>query len=462
MAAVLVVCGIFFAFAGDGIRGYFTPDDMMNLYRASSANFADLLQQDRPVGQIVYRAIYSLAGLDPLPFHLFSFVVLLANLALLWSFCIRLSGSCETAALACLLGAFHAHLADLYYSSGTIYDLLCFFFVLAAFDFYTGIRQRGRFPGWRQTSALLALYVLALGSKEMAVVLPLYILSYEALYGKDFGAWLRRGAWFWWLSLPLTLAYAARKLAGPHAMTANPDYAPHLTAHAFFLGWRHYLPDLFYGAVGFTDVSVVLLFGAMLAVAIYTRRRDMVFAWVVAFAGALPVIFIPPRGMFVLYLTLPGWCLYAGSGLVLARDSVLRRWPRWAAAFDVRPEQLALFAAVALLLVPLHRQEKPGGKSWVQPDYDVVRTVIESLDRDGPLRHGARVLFLSDPFDPGDWILSNIFRLKYRDDTLAVDRVKDHSELASRAPEYDRVYVLDAHGLHQVHARPLPLAGTPG
>ena len=451
IAAVLVVCGIFFAFAGDGLRGYFTPDDMMNLYRAASVSPADLMQQERPVGQIVYRAIYSLAGLHPLPFRLVCFALLLANLALLWRFCLRLSGSRETAAVACLLGAYHAHLADLYYSSGTIYDLLCWFFVLAAFDFYITIRQRGTFPNWLQTAALLSLYALALGSKEMAIALPLYVVVYEALYGKDVTAWLRRGAWFWWLSLPLTVIYAVRKLSGPHAMAANPDYAPHFTVHAFFLGWRHYLPDLFYGAIDFNDVKVVLLFTAMLALAIYTRRREMLLGWVVAFAGAFPVIFVPPRGMFVLYLTLPGWCLYAGSVLVLARDDLLRRWPRWAAAFDVRPEQLALFVALALLLVPLHRNEKPTGKSWVQPDYDVVRTVMESLDRAGPLRHGARVLFLSDPFDPDDWILSNMFRLKYHDDTLQVDRVKDHPDLAARKAEYDRIYVLGPHGLQPVN-----------
>ena len=447
----LAVCGIFFLFAGDGIRGYFTPDDMMNLYQAWSSGPAGILHHDRPVGQIVYRAVFAAAGLNPLPFRLVAFGLLLANLALLYRFCIRLSGSREIAVLACLLGAYHAHLADLYYSSGSIYDLLCCFFVLAALDYYTGIRQRGRFPGLRQTAALLALYVLALGSKEMAVALPLYIVVYELLYGKDFGAWLRRGAWFWWLSLPVTAAYGIWKLAGPHRMTANPDYAPRFTVHAFFAGWRHYLPDLFYGAIAFNDAKVILLFAAMLALAVYARRREMLFGWVVAFAGALPVIFVPPRGMFVLYLTIPGWCLYTAGALVLLRDAVVRRLPGWAAALGVRPEQLALAAVLTAVLLPLHRHEKPAGKWWVEPDYEAVRTVMQGLDRDGPVRPGARILFLSDPFDRGDWILSNMFRLRYRDDALQVDRVKDHPELAPRAAEYDRVYRWDAHGLRQVH-----------
>ena len=130
LAVALVVGGLFFVFAGDGIGAYFTPDDMMNLYRAWSASPAGLLGQDRPLGQVLYRALFSLAGLHPLPFRLAAFALLLANLALLYRFCARLAGSRETAALACLVGAYHAHLADLYYSTGAIYDLLCCFFVL--------------------------------------------------------------------------------------------------------------------------------------------------------------------------------------------------------------------------------------------------------------------------------------------------------------------------------------------
>ena len=42
---------------------------------------------------------------------------LLANLGLLYLFCLRLSRSIEVAALACLLGAYQAHLGDLYYNT---------------------------------------------------------------------------------------------------------------------------------------------------------------------------------------------------------------------------------------------------------------------------------------------------------------------------------------------------------
>lgn len=450
LVAAVLVCGLFVAFAGDGIGAYFTPDDMMNLYQAWSASPAGLMHQDRPVGAVVYRLLFAGFGLSPLPYRLVAFALLLANLALLYRFCRRLAGSRETAALACLLGAYHAHLADLYYSTGAIFDLLCWFFFLWALEYYIGIRQAGRYPAARQTASLAILYLLALGSKEMAAVLPVYILLYEWIFESRHADWLRRGAWFWWISLPLTALVASAKLAGTHGMATNPDYAPHFTVHAFLAGWRHYLNDFFYGAVAFNSFKTILLLALLLAGALWARRREMLFAWIMMVIGSLPVIFIAPRGFFVIYLTLPGWYLYGADVLILARDAFLSALPRWATSFQVRPEQLVLFLLVLLVLIPLDRREKPLGNYWVAGDYRVVRSVLDPLDsRVGPLRHGARILFLADPFDHGDWILSFMFRLHYRDQTIQVDRVKDHPELAAEAARYDRVFVLDDRGLRE-------------
>jgi len=451
------VCGILFVLAGKGIGGYFTPDDMMNLYRAWSASPVGLLHQDRPLVQAVYRGIFAVAGLNPLPYRLLAFALLLANLGLLYRLCLRLSGAREIAALACLLAAYHAHLADLYYSSGTFYDLFCCLFLLWALDYYAAIRQAGRYPGRGQTAALTVLYLAALESKEMAVALPLYIVLYEALYGKELRGWLRHGAWFWWLTLPLTALYAAAKMAGPQAMTANPAYTPDFSVHAFFSGWIQYLDDLFYGAVAFNTAKAVVFFAVTVWLALRLRRREMLFGWVMGFAGALPVIFLPRRGFFAVYPALPGWYLYFAGALAAARDGLMRRFPRWAAAFGARPEQLALFTVVVLLLVPLHWHERPEGNWWVPYSYAQVRSVLAPLDRAAPLPRGARVLFLSDPFEPGDWILSNMFRLHYRDDALRVDRVKDHPDLAAQARLYDRVYVLDAGGLREIHENTNPV-----
>jgi hypothetical protein len=73
-----------------------------------------------------------------------------------------------------------------------------------------------------------------------------------------------------------------------------------------------------------------------------------------------------------------------------------------------------------------------------------VRNVLEPL-RSETLPHAAKVLFVSDPFPKDDYILTFIFRLRYRDEDCRIDRVKvrppDYSE------PYDRVYRLDETGL---------------
>jgi Dolichyl-phosphate-mannose-protein mannosyltransferase len=445
LLAALAIGGIFLAFAGDGIRAYFTPDDMMNLYVSWSTAPAQLLHNDRPLGTLVYRVLFALFGLNPMPYRIVCFGLLLANLGLLYRFCVRLSGSREAAALACLLAAYHGHLADLYYSTGTIYDLLCCLFFLLAFNFYLEIRETG-YPSRRQTAGLLALYGCALASKEMAVVLPLYVLLFEWIFHRT--EWRRAaGLPLLWIAIPLTVLYAARKVAGPHAMAANPDYTPHITLHAFVTAWKWYLHDLFYGAVAFSAIKVVLLWLLLAAFAAIVRRREVWFACCVLMLGVLPFIFIAPRGFFVMYLVLPGWYLFGASVLM----GLVRQLPRCADWMAIRPEQLALFAVMALLLVPMHRAEKPLGMGWVAGAHQQVRTVLGQLEERFPtMPPGSKVLFLSDPYDADDWILTSMFRLEYRDRDLRVDRVKVNPALASKAGEYAHVFELGAGGLRIV------------
>jgi hypothetical protein len=451
LAVALVAGGCFFALAGDGIRAYFTPDDMMNLYGAWSSS---PLTADRPVGALVYRGLFALFGLNPLPYRLAAFALLAANLALLYGFCARLSRSREVAALACLLGAYQAHLADLYYSTGTIYDLLCYFFFFLALVWYLRIRDAGGLPDWRQTAGLLGAYALALGSKEMAATLPVLLAVYECIYHRAKG-WRQ---WrFIWLSVPLAALYAVYKTLGPHRMTANADYALSLTAHAFLSSWKHYMGELLYGAVTFNTFTLVWLLAAMLALAALARRRELLFAWCFIFIAMLPVAFIPPRGLFAVYVTLPGWYLYASGALALGRDRLVCWFPRFAAAFQVRPEQAALFLLVAALLIPAHLRERPGGKAWVGEAHATVRNVIGPLTARYPsMPRGARILFLDDPYPKDEWMLTFIFRLFYRDNQIRVDRAKVWPDLAKEPARstYQRLFVLDDHGLRDAASNP--------
>ena len=96
--------------------------------------------------------------------------------------CRWITGSAHIAALATLMFAFHPRLVDLYWSSGTIYDILCFTFVCGSFLLYLRARANRARPGWKTVVGCLLLYVCALDTKEIAVVLPVLLLAYELLY----------------------------------------------------------------------------------------------------------------------------------------------------------------------------------------------------------------------------------------------------------------------------------------
>ena len=82
---------------------------------------------------LFYKSIFALFALNPVPFRLLCFAVLVANIYLTFSFSRRLTGSQTTAGLTALIHCYHANSSSLYYNTGTCYDLFCFFFYFAAF-----------------------------------------------------------------------------------------------------------------------------------------------------------------------------------------------------------------------------------------------------------------------------------------------------------------------------------------
>jgi hypothetical protein len=427
--AALAIAGIFLAFSGDGLRAYFTPDDMMNLYGAC---FRRLAESDRPVGALFYRTLFTAFGLNPLPYRIACFAILSANLALLYVLGLKLSRSREVAALACLLGAYHAHLADLYYSTGTVFDLLCFLFYFGALALYIQVRERA--SPWR--ILVLALYLCALGAKEMAVTLPLFLALYDVIYrppAPRLAAVLRWVAGelrrLWPFAL-VTAAFILHKTTGPGRMTANAAYLPGFSWHVLAANWRHYAYDLFYGAIQFTGLRIVLLWAAVLALVFLVRKRDLLFAACVILLGILPVVLIAERGFYAIYLTLPGWYLLAAQSLVTARQRLL---PRAGAATPA-----ILFLLVAACLLPLHLRQKPRGNGWVAEAHESVRCTLEPLRR-YQVPHAAKVLVLNDPYPADDNILLAMFRIAFRDEEIHVRRPKSIST-PPPGEVYDRVF----------------------
>jgi hypothetical protein len=445
LGAALFLIAYLFWFAGGGLWARFTGDDLMNLNFHLTPSFPQLVWSNltfwstayRPMGGIVYVAIYRLIGFYPMPFRFVCFALLLANLWLVYRVCHRLTESREAALLATLPMTYHAWLVNLYYSTGTIYELLCFAFYLAALLYYLEIRLAGKILTWRQCAVLSALYICALNSKELAVTLPLCLLCYECIWHRP-----GRGVRFWvdWpahegrgpaVTAALTLPYIAGKLTGPASLTANPAYRPAISPAHYLHAFHLYLNVLFYQDHFFRDANTILLVVAMLGLALWSRSRPLLFGWCFVLYSVLPFIFVPHYSGFFIYLPMVGWTLYAATSLVMLRKKL---------AHTVPPA--ALFLAIALALAPLHTSESRKSMQVFTSADLPTSEMIAGLQRIQPhLPRGAHLYFQSDPFPAHTFSLVFLVRLFYHDLTIQVARAKDGEESLGR--DYDAVFRWD-------------------
>lgn len=423
-----------FWFAGGGLWARFTGDDLMNLNFHLTPSFPRLVLSNftywstayRPMGGIVYVAIYRLLGFHPVPFRVVCFVLLLVNLWLLYRVCLRLTENREIALLATLLVTYHAWMVNLYYSTGTIYELLCFAFYFAALGYYVSIRRAGKSLNWRQLASFLVLYICALNSKELAVTLPLCLACYEWLWRRQGRDW--RGPA---ISALATVPYVIGKLTGPDSLAANPLYRPVISAARYLHTFHLYLNVLFYQDHFFRDGNTILLLAAMLGLAIWRRSRPLLFAWCFVLFSVLPFIFVPHYSGFFLYLPMVGWALYAATLLVMLRERFAKAIP-----------PAVLFLAVALILAPLHaRESRKTMQVFTSADLPTTE-MIAQLQRVQPsLPKGAHLFFQSDPFPPGTFSLVFVARLFYDDLTVEVARAKDGDGINGR--HFDAVFHWD-------------------
>ncbi|MBI3666525.1 MAG: hypothetical protein HY236_09945 [Acidobacteria bacterium] len=437
--------------SGHGLRAYFTDDDMMNLYRYWVQPWWRVLWDNviyfspsyRPMGGVFYRLAYAVAGFDPLPFRLLFYALLLLNLFLVFRFTRRLTGSDEVGVLAALICSFHARFIEIYCNTGTVYDVLCFSFYFAALSFYVATRQGGRLvQGWR-LAWFVVLYIGALDSKEMALTLPLMIGIYELVYHTPFspdrffaGKWLVREGLASVLTFVLAIPYVVSKLfAGP--LANHPLYTPVLSVGQFMDTWCWYLDQLLYSPGWFTPFRVIVLFGALSAVAWLRRSRNLKFSLLFIIIIPLPILFIPARGGFAFYVPMAGWALYAAIVIVEICEFAPRRILRIQrpSVFTGAPARLALLGLMVLALVRAHRVQR----TWTIPcrsgsEQEVIRTLARQLGAHKRPPPNSRILFVADPFAPGAYTPKFIVALYYGDRSLTVEQVPARDASQQRPP----------------------------
>lgn len=413
---------LFFTWRSIGL--YFDPDDMMNLYLVWSKPLGQLLRANlffwsdfyRPLGGLFYRTLFALAGFHPLPFRVVCLSVGALNIGLCFWFARLISGSERAAALAILLFAFHPRLLEVWYRTGVVYDLLCFTFFYTAVCLYIAARRKGVLPGPARTAAIVISFICALNCKEMAVAVPVILLGYELLFEQGNRKRFRLPIVLGLMNLP----YMVGKTHGSSLLANNPFYRPEYSWDRFGHSWALYLN---YILVRETIVpwSAMLILVLLLAIAADLRSRPLLMAWVVIFAGTLPVSFIPYRGGFVLYIAWAGWVLYAGVALQILQDFAVRKWPRYRTELA-----LVAFLVVAWRFGKLNlHEQRTDPRHWLYDPPAKVHEMASQMRNLAPFfPPAARLLFLEDGFTNEEWTPYFIMKLAWQDDTMTIDRIK--------------------------------------
>jgi hypothetical protein len=225
-------------------------------------------------------------------------------------------------------------------------------------------------------------------------------------------------------------------------MNGNPPYKMTISLHQFIGHWRLLLTDLVYAKRELTGTKAAAIWLAVALVVIVARKRYVAFFAAIALIGPLPVIFIPFRGFFVMYIPLIGWAGLAAAVLVEGRNWLWQRiWHRpRLSANPFEPERIILFSLVAFVMVSITKHDAASATRSTDAGQVVITDMRNDiLDLNEPLPKRAQVLFLHDRFPPDAWGTLMIAQLLYHDRTLWVDRptmMHDRPDESS----YDRVF----------------------
>ncbi len=434
-AALAMLAAYFGATSWHGLFAYFTQDDAGNLltmhqcfahsawFQAGSALLV-VTPAFRPLGGLFYCALYRLAGFHPLPFRVVCLALMLVNLWLVFFLLRRLTASSAAALLGALMLAHHPLVLELLYSSGTIYEILCFLFYFLALDRYFAWRREGPLS-WKRAAALVALTGCALDSKEMAMTLPAALLLLEWVYFRPAVSW--RGPL---ATAALVLPAIAIKVLTVNPLSNDPAYSGH-SLHALLENLRAYQGFLLYQDLfgGRLPVAGLLgLWAAMAAAAFLLRSRPMRYGLGFLLVSMLPIVLIARRGGYLLYLPALGWALYASTLFIRLRDSLTSS--KWLRA--------GLLAVCAILIARTHATKLAPFTRSYEHDQAAMRRVIDGIQAAYPrLPRGARLLLVDDPLPPGYGVLLTA-RIAYGDPSLEIDRVPTAAD-ADRSVRYDGV-----------------------
>jgi|GEM_PF-2967427 len=134
----------------------------------------------RPLGELAFAVDYAVWGLKPFGCHLTNLVLHLLCVFLTWRLVRRLTDSPQVAFVAATLFAIHPVHCEAVLWISSRFDLLACAAVITSVLAYFNWQGGGR-GAWRWGVASVACYVIGLGCKETALILPAVVVAGECL-----------------------------------------------------------------------------------------------------------------------------------------------------------------------------------------------------------------------------------------------------------------------------------------
>ena len=437
----------FFRMTRTGFRSWFSEDDLLNTYYCWWRPTSYLLRSNillvgnyyRPAAELVYCGSHWFFGFNPVPLNIFRFVLGAVNLAVLYCFVARISRSREAGVIAVILGGYHPSTELLFVDGGMLYDGMAFFFFYVAFTIYVRCRLDARAPTVKMTAGILALNILALNSKEIAVSFPVALLLFELILTRDtqMPFWPRYRLIL--ISSVIVLAFIIGKTTGPDSLTLQSEYRPTLSLALYLATYSRYAAEFLLGipSEAIRPWLVSILTGCIVLAAL-ARQRVLLWAALFNVFAILPIAFIPARGGFAFAVPLAGWLTYI---------AVLVSWLRsklTLGRIHLRvPSQMAVAAIISLtVLRPYAEFTREMLRPNVHTQQDFNRGLWESLMASLPasVKH-RKILLLHDPMKLG-YASMFLIRLGYneRDVTVDTDRRLGERNLPVTPGAYDFVF----------------------
>lgn len=432
LAGILIY---FFLLSHHGLRTYFDSDDLMNLvqlhgywrwpwWRNALEALVIVTPTYRPMGDVFYRALYWVFGFHPLPFRAACYALMVLNLGLFFRFALLLARWRKAALLSTLVFSFHAALDNLYFSTGTVYDILCVFFTLAAFISYARVRSSGHELQARDIVIFLLLYGGALDSKEMAASLPLALVLYEVILAPRVPS-----VRLWRRALPVLLAgllTVAALAAKVPTLTDNSGYLPRHSPAYLLNNASHYVGMLFFLEQPLGQAKLILLAVLASIICVAARRPVALFGLCYGFVALLPVLPILPRGGYVLYLPLVGFALFCGEMFAAAMQAAPRllglgaRRPFWT---WLSQAGLCVILAGGLFVIHSRHLHDQSLDTYTGREDAAMRETVRIMRAEHPtLPAGTRLFFLDDPLQKNVFTLQFLMQAVYHDPSLCVER----------------------------------------